>query len=46
MKILVLGKRGMLGQTIYKYFKQRGYDVKGTTSERYLAMVDKRNEGI
>ena len=30
MKILVLGKNGMLGHVVYNYFKENGYEVFGT----------------
>lgn len=31
MRILVLGKNGMLGHVVYNYFKEQGYTVYGTT---------------
>lgn len=31
MRILVLGKNGMLGHVVYSYFKEQGYTVYGTT---------------
>jgi dTDP-4-dehydrorhamnose reductase len=31
MKILVLGKSGMLGHVVYTYFSEKGYEVYGTT---------------
>lgn len=31
MRILVLGKTGMLGHVVYTYFKEKGYEVFGTT---------------
>lgn len=40
MKILVLGKNGMAGQTIYKYLKQQEYDVYGTTRETFIAIEE------
>ena len=32
MKILVLGKTGMLGHVVYTYFLEQGYEVYGTTT--------------
>lgn len=32
MKILILGKNGMLGHVVYNYFLEKGYDVYGTTT--------------
>lgn len=32
MKILVLGKNGMLGHVVYNYFLEKGYEVYGTTT--------------
>lgn len=32
MKVLVLGKNGMLGHVVYNYFLEFGYDVYGTVS--------------
>ena len=37
MKILVLGKTGMLGHVVYTFFKEKGYDVIGTSSKEYNA---------
>lgn len=37
MKILILGKNGMLGHVVYNYFLKQGFDVIGTVS---------RNDGI
>ena len=31
MRILVLGKNGMLGHVVYNHFKENGYTVYGTT---------------
>lgn len=39
MKILVLGKNGMLGQTVYKYLSNK-YDVVGTTREDFNVLED------
>lgn len=33
MKVLVLGKTGMLGHVVYNYLKELGYDVVGTSSK-------------
>ena len=33
MKVLVLGKTGMLGHVVYHYLQERGYDVIGTSSK-------------
>ena len=41
MKVLILGKNGMLGHKVYNYFKNRNYEVKGTTRNEYE--VDKDN---
>ena len=38
MRILVLGKSGMLGHVVFTYFKEKGYEVFGTTPVK--------NEGI
>lgn len=40
MKILVLGKNGMLGHIVYQYLKEQGYEVIGTTKEEYDANKD------
>lgn len=37
MKILVLGKTGMLGHVVYTFFKEKDYDVIGTSSKEYNA---------
>lgn len=34
MRILVLGKTGMLGHVVYTYFKEQGNEVYGTTLEK------------
>lgn len=39
MKILVLGKNGMLGQTVYKYLKDK-YDVCGTDRDTFDVLKD------
>lgn len=39
MKILVLGKNGMLGQTVYKYLSSK-YDTVGTTREDFNVLED------
>ena len=33
MKVLVMGKTGMLGHVVYNYLKELGYDVVGTSSK-------------
>lgn len=33
MRILVLGKTGMLGHVVYNYFQENGYEVFGTTTK-------------
>lgn len=33
MRILVLGKTGMLGHVVYTYFLEKGYEVYGTTTK-------------
>lgn len=40
MKVLVLGKEGMLGHIVYEYFKKKGYDTLGTTIKDYNADKD------
>ena len=40
MKVLVLGKTGMLGHIVYQYLKEQGYDVVGTTRDMYDAEKD------
>lgn len=43
MKVLVLGKTGMLGHVVYNYLKEKGYDVVGTSSKediKYDAFQD------
>lgn len=43
MKILVLGKTGMLGHVVYNYLKEKGYEVVGTSSKediKYDAFLD------
>ena len=43
MKVLVLGKTGMLGHVVFTYLKEKGYDVVGTSSKRdivYNAYTD------
>ena len=40
MKVLVLGKEGMLGHIVYEYFKKQGYDTLGTTIKDYNADKD------
>ena len=43
MKILVLGKTGMLGHVVYNYLLEKGYDVVGTSSKsdiKYDAFKD------
>ena len=32
MKILVLGKNGMLGHVVFTYFQEKGYEVEGTVT--------------
>ena len=34
MRILVLGKSGMLGHVVYTYFQEKGYEVYGTTPSK------------
>ncbi len=36
MKVLVLGKTGMLGHVVYNYLKEKGYDVVGTSSKENI----------
>ena len=47
MKILVLGKTGMLGHVVYNYFQEKGHDVIGTTTKfsdfQYDAYKDMRS---
>lgn len=40
MRVLVLGKTGMLGHIVYEYLKEQGYDVIGTTRNEYDANKD------
>jgi len=40
MKILVLGRTGMLGHVVYKYLTMQGYEVIGTTRNEYDASKD------
>ena len=40
MKILVLGKNGMLGHIVYQYLQEQNYEVIGTTKEEYDADKD------
>lgn len=40
MKVLVLGKTGMLGHIVYQYLKEQGYEVIGTTRNEYDASKD------
>lgn len=40
MKVLVLGKNGMLGHIVYEYLAKQGYDVVGTTRSEYDAEKD------
>ena len=40
MKVLVLGKNGMLGHIVYEYLKEQGYEVIGTTRNEYDADKD------
>ena len=35
MNILVLGKNGMLGQTLYEYLKRNKYNVDGTDIDTF-----------
>ena len=43
MKILVLGKNGMLGHVVYNYFKELGNDVEGTVSHGEGLIYDANN---
>lgn len=40
MKVLVLGKNGMLGHIVYEYLEKQGYDIVGTTRSEYDAEKD------
>lgn len=40
MNILILGKNGMLGQTLNKYLINKGYNVEGTDRESFNALKD------
>lgn len=40
MKVLLLGKTGMLGHTVYEYLQEQGYEVIGTTRNEYDADKD------
>ncbi|MBR4486070.1 SDR family oxidoreductase, partial [bacterium] len=40
MKVLVLGKTGMLGHIVYEYLLEQGYQVIGTTRNEYDASKD------
>lgn len=40
MRILVLGKTGMLGHVVYTYFFEKGYEVYGTTTKEEKFQYD------
>lgn len=40
MKVLVLGKNGMLGHIVYQYLNEQGYEVIGTTRNEFDADKD------
>jgi len=41
VKILLLGKDGMAGQTVYRYLKEHNYDIKGLSRKEFNATEDK-----
>ena len=43
MRILVLGKTGMLGHVVYNYFKENDYEVFGTTTKEGTLQYDAYN---
>lgn len=45
-KILLLGKNGMAGQTVYKYFKKQGYDIVGLDSCDFNVFFNDLNEVV
>lgn len=47
MRILVLGKTGMLGHVVYHYLAEKGYDVVGTSSKQEIVFDAFKNlEGL
>ena len=45
-KILLLGKNGMAGQTIYKYVKKQSYDIVGLDSYDFNVLFNDLNEVV
>ena len=45
-KILLLGSKGMAGQTVYKYFKKQGYDIVGLDSYDFNVVLSNLEDRV